>query len=166
MRWSDIDWKNEQINIVQNTIYVNKKLYTKDPKSETSKRTIAIPNNIIKLLRKHKLAQSIEKMKLGDLWEDNNRVLTQWNGKVMHPDTLSQWWKKFEKKIGIPEEKIVSLHKLRHTFATLLLSNGDTDIKTVSELLGHSDIGTTNIYVHALETSKRDAVLNLQRKLS
>ena len=74
MRWSDIDWKNEQINIVQNTIYVNKKLYTKDPKSETSKRTIAIPNNIIKLLRKHKLAQSIEKMKLGDLWEDNNRA--------------------------------------------------------------------------------------------
>lgn len=105
-------------------------------------------------------------MRLGDLLKDSNRIFTKWNGGIMHPDSISQWWKKYQRKIGIPEEQIVSLHKLRHTFATLLLSNGDTDIKTVSELLGHSDIGTTNIYVHALETSKRDAVLNLQRKLS
>lgn len=62
-------------------------------------------------------------MKLGDLWEDNNRILTQWNGKIMHPDSISQWWKKYQSKIGIPKEKIVSLHKLRHTFATLLLAN-------------------------------------------
>lgn len=47
-----------------------------------------------------------------------------------------------------------------------LLANKETDIKTVSELLGHSDIGTTNIYVHALETSKRGVAETLQRKLS
>lgn len=166
LTWDAIDWKNNQIIITQNTIYVHKKIYTKDPKTETSKRTIDIPSNVIKLLKKHKIQQSIEKMKLGDLWEDNNRILTQWNGKIMHPDSISQWWKKFQRKIGIPEEKVISLHKLRHTFATLLLANKETDIKTVSELLGHSDIGTTNIYVHALETSKRGAAETLQRKLS
>lgn len=60
------------------------------------------------------------------------------------------------------KQKIL-LHKLRHTFATLLLAEKDTDIKTVSELLGHSDIGTTNIYVHALERSKRGAAESLQK---
>lgn len=143
---------------------MKKKIYTKDPKTETSNRVVDIPSNVIELLKKHKIAQSIDKMKLGDLWQDNNRILTQWNGKIMHPDTISQWWKKFQIKNGI--ENVVSLHKLRHTFATLLLSGKDTDIKTVSELLGHSDIGTTNIYVHALESSKRDAAETLQRKLS
>lgn len=166
LTWNAIDWKKKQIKITQNTVYVNKKVYTKAPKTETSIRTIDISDQLINLLKKHKIAQSIEKMRLGDLWEDSNRIFTKWNGGIMHPDSISQWWKKYQRKIGIPEEQIVSLHKLRHTFATLLLSSGDTDIKTVSELLGHADIGTTNIYVHALETSKREAVINLQRKLS
>lgn len=164
MTWGAIDWKNKQIKIEQNTIYVKKKIYTKDPKSETSNRVVDIPSNVVELLKKHKIAQSIDKMKLGDLWQENDRILTQWNGKIMHPDTISQWWKKFQIKNGI--ENVVSLHKLRHTFATLLLAGKDTDIKTVSELLGHADIGTTNIYVHALESSKRGAAETLQRKLS
>lgn len=164
MTWGAIDWKNKQIKIEQNTIYVKKKIYTKDPKTETSNRVVEIPDNVIELLKKHKIAQSIDKMKLGDLWQDNDRILTQWNGKIMHPDTISQWWKKFQIKNGI--KNVVSLHKLRHTFATLLLAGKDIDIKTVSELLGHSDIGTTNIYVHALESSKRGAAESLQRKLS
>lgn len=166
LTWNAIDWKNKQIKITQNTVYVNKKVYTKAPKTETSIRTIDISDQLINLLKKYKITQSIEKMRLGDLWEESNRIFTKWNGGVMHPDSLSQYWKKYQRKIGIPKEQIVSLHKLRHTFATLLLSSGDTDIKTVSELLGHADIGTTNIYVHALETSKREAVVNLQRKLS
>lgn len=143
---------------------MKKKIYTKDPKSETSKRTVDIPDNVIELLRKHKIEQSIDRMKLADLWQDNNRIFTQWNGKIMHPDTISQWWKKFQIKNDI--KNVVSLHKLRHTFATLLLAGGDVDIKAVSELLGHADIGTTNWYVHALESSKHNAAKTLQRKLS
>lgn len=162
--WDSIDWKNKQIVIEQNTIYVDKKLYTKSPKTETSKRVIDIPSNVIALLKKYKVEQSIERLKLGDLWEDNNRIMTQWNGKIMHPDSISGWWKKFQIKNGI--SNVVSLHKLRHTFATLLLSgNESTDLKTISELLGHADIGTTSIYVHSLETSRREAAESLQRKL-
>ena len=75
------------------------------------------------------------------------------------------------KALGIEEEKEVKEEKnIEKEFPNLpeksAMTWKNTDIKTVSELLGHSDIETTNIYVHALETSKRDAVLNLQRKLS
>ncbi len=53
-----------------------------------------------------------------------------------------------------------TFHSLRHTSATLSLANG-TDIKSVAERLGHSQIKTTNRYVHAIETTERKAAQTL-----
>ena len=50
----------------------------------------------------------------------------------------------------------LTYHKLRHSHATFLLANG-SDIETVRNRLGHSDISTTNIYVHALEKNDKKA---------
>ncbi len=53
--------------------------------------------------------------------------------------------------------KRVTPHKLRHTFATLLIEN-DADVFTVQELLGHASVATTQIYVHVSRARKRGAV--------
>ena len=78
MTWDAVDWKNEQIKIVQNTIYVKKKIYTKDPKTETSVRVVDIPSNVIALLKEYRVHQSKERLLLGDKWINTNRIMTQW----------------------------------------------------------------------------------------
>ncbi|MGU4650762.1 tyrosine-type recombinase/integrase, partial [Escherichia coli] len=70
--------------------------------------------------------------------------------------------KKYGRIANIDETSVSKLspHKLRHTFATLLLQNG-ANIKVVQELLGHENISTTNIYVHAVDREKEAAISSL-----
>ena len=57
-------------------------------------------------------------------------------------------------------EKDFTFHCTRHTFAVLLLNSG-TDIYTVSKLLGHRELQTTQIYAHLLDEKKQQAVSNI-----
>ena len=51
-----------------------------------------------------------------------------------------------------------SVHKLRHTAATLLYQYGNVDIRTLQEILGHSNLSTTQIYTHVSDTQIKTAM--------
>jgi integron integrase len=78
----------------------------------------------------------------------------------VHPDTLSRIVKRAAQRAAIV--KPVSCHALRHSFATHLLERG-YDIRTVQELLGHSDVATTMIYTHVMNKGARGVKSPLDR---
>lgn len=81
----------------------------------------------------------------------------QCKGQPMHERSIQHFVQTYVGKIGLAG-KDYSAHTLRHSFATHLLDNG-TDLHTIKELLGHSNIATTMIYLH-LQQTKRAAIVS------
>ena len=78
-------------------------------------------------------------------------MFIQDNGNPIHPQSVSRWFERFCERNDLPK---VSIHKLRHTAASIMIDKG-ASIATVSKRLEHSQISTTlNIYTHQIK--KRD----------
>jgi integrase len=149
LAWEDIDVENGIIHI-RKTI---QRIYTIDegigktelildsPKTKHSIREIPMSRDLLKMLK------PIKKVV-------NNKffVLTN-DAKPTEPRTYRSYYKKFMQALDMPQLKF---HGLRHSFATRCIES-KCDYKTVSVILGHSNISTTlNLYVHPnLEQKKR-----------
>ncbi|KNF09327.1 phage integrase family [Gottschalkia purinilytica] len=171
LEWSNIDHNNNCINITNNLVYTNNNVVMSTPKTDESMRTLYVSNNIIQLLKKHKLLQNELKLKYGPNYIENtfnskkyDFIFTWENGKYIHPNYYTVRFKKILKANDI--NKNIRFHDLRHTNATLLLEQG-IDFKVIQTRLGHSDINTTlNIYSHVnLDMQKKatDKLSNLMK---
>ena len=163
LKWDDVDLDMQMLS-VKRSIYKpkNEKALEKAPKSQCSIRTIAIPDRLCNTLREYKEHQERHASFLGNAWQNLGYIFTEEDGYVMNPHTPTKQFSKFLKRHNIRHLKF---HGLRHTSATMLLANG-CDIKTVSVRLGHSDIETTNIYVHALQSVDRKAASTFDKMLN
>ena len=161
--WENIDFKNKEITVNKSSQYLaSTGVYTKPPKTPSSFRHISIPDSVIEILEEYKLWYDGQKELCGEFWEESNRLFIQDNGKPMHPDTVSKWFVKFVQKIGLP---YLNFHGIRHTNATLLISQ-NVDVAVVAARLGHAQISTTfNFYVHPLASHNRSAGIVLQNLL-
>lgn len=164
LRWSDIDFANKTVSITKSTQYLpGKGIFDKEPKNKSSVRVIKLPADIFILLRDYRAWQLEERLKLADRWIDDDRLFTAWNGAPMHPDTLSDWFHDFVKKNDLPD---ISIHSLRHTNATLLISGG-VPLRVVADMLGHAQPTTTaNIYTHSIKSATAAAADTLGDILS
>lgn len=164
----------EDINFDDNTIRVNKTIkYTSDvskegrgkahiivqtPKSETSNRTLSIPDLLSKRLKKYQLQQKELKLKMANLYEDNDLVFCNMFGKYLDSSNVR---KRFKKVLSDNEMKDKKFHDLRHTYATRLFELKE-EPKIVQELLGHSNISITlDTYTHVLDSLKKKAASKL-----
>ena len=153
LKWTDIDFKNKLININRTfeTISNNHKVMTYEdlPKTDNSIRELPISNQLLSILKKLK---SISK---------SDYVVASYKDTSIK---IRAYQKSFENLLNKLKIKHYSFHSLRHTFATRLLENG-VDVKTISELMGHSSPTITlNRYVHTNIENKRKAMNNLTKK--
>ena len=142
--WKDMDLRRGYISINKNqsTIKNNNKWVDKigTPKTKSSIRSIPIPSFLINHLK------SIKNLHL------SNHVFINKYGFPLNRRVITKNYTNMLKKLRI---RYISFHALRHTFATRALEN-NIDIKTISEVLGHSDASMTlNIYSHSLLEHKR-----------
>lgn len=110
----------------------------------------------MELLKTYKLEQNKYRLSIGSQWIGENFLFIQWNGKQMDLSTPYHAFKKIIRNYNqtVTESKKfpdIPLHGLRHTSATLLISQ-NIDVHTVSSRLGHAQTSTTmNIYAHSLK---------------
>lgn len=138
LRWSDIDFINEQIDINKTITKTEDGLKTGPPKTKTSARIIDIPASLADRLREYR----------GHLYgvKDSDSVFCLYNATVRYR------MKKYIKKSGV---KDIRLHDIRHSHASFLIARG-VDILTVSRRLGHTNTSTTlNLYGHMYEKNRR-----------
>ncbi len=156
LKWDCIDFETETLTVKQSNYKLKgEEIKTKGTKTAKSKREISLPPYLIDMLKTYRREQTIERFRLGDQWHDGGWIFTQYNGEPMHPQTPTRQFDKFLKRHNIPHRKF---HALRHTSATLLLLAG-TNIKSVSGRLGHTQLSTTNRYVHALREADEAAAM-------
>ncbi|HST06368.1 MAG TPA: site-specific integrase [Chloroflexia bacterium] len=157
LRWDDVDTARGQIAVRQTRVRGADGHYEfGEPKTQKSKRSIAIPPTLADALRKLHITQHEERLALG-LGEDYNPaglVFTNGVGQPLHPNSLAY---QFGKLIRIADVPVIRFHDLRHTSATLMLANGEHP-KIVQERLGHSNISMTlDRYSHVSMDMQREA---------
>ena len=171
LTWSDFDFNRCTVSITKSTGLVDGKPFTKAPKNKTSVRTVSVPESVMLLVRNYQREQYRLRLSLGSYWKGSNYVFIQADGKQMYPSTPYSVFKDVihrHNQMASDAELLpdIPLHGLRHTSATLLISQ-NVDIRTVSGRLGHAQTSTTmNVYSHQLQSMDEKAAGTLETLLN
>jgi integrase len=150
LQWSDIDFDTSLMDVTKSLEQTKAGLRVKSTKSEKPRR-FAVPEKALDALREHRAEQERDRALFGPDYQDNNLVFCRPEGGYYSPDRAGARIVELMKKTGLEG---VSLHSLRHTHASELLSKG-VPIATVAKRLGHANANITlSIYAHALEADE------------
>lgn len=147
LRWDDINWRTNEIAIRASLGYTSETgTYFTTPKNRKV-RKVYVSDETMALLMLH-YADNCHGVKSKYINHQNN------SPEPMHPHSPGAYLAKLTKRNGLPH---VHPHKLRHSYASIAITNG-ADISSVADNLGHSDSAfTLRVYTNANEKSKRNA---------
>jgi len=155
LQWKDIDFERGVLKVTKtvqrishSTNQSKSAVMITAPKSDTSVREIPLPVFVLDELRRIK--------------RTDNAYIVSGSEKIIEPRCFTNRYKSVLKKVGVPSKKF---HSLRHTFATNALQQG-FDVKTLSEILGHSGANVTmRVYLHT-SMERKTACMNLVQKIA
>ena len=163
LHWSDIDLDAATLRVNYGLQRFDGKLHLVEPKTEKSRRSLPLTSLLVTALRSHRTRQLEERLALGSNWQENGFVFTSTIGTPLEPRNLNRTFDALIEKANNSLEECeklpkIRLHDLRHSCATMLLSQGVPQ-RTLMEILGHSQISLTmNTYTHILPEMTRAAV--------
>ena len=157
LKWKDIDFDNDLIR-VERTVERLKapansatktQLMLMDPKTATSKRIIPIPSFVMEYVKKYYQHHAID---------DEHFIYTN-SKNISDPRSIQYGFHRICKLYNFKS----NFHSLRHTYATNCVMN-NIDIKSLSEMLGHSKVSTTlNLYVHSSLDFKKTQINKIEK---
>jgi integrase len=153
LRWSDCDLEQGRIAVCRALVPVARTVLVSEPKTARGRRSIALDERTVAVLRAHVERQAAER-EAATKWSETGLVFTGKDGRALPPNSVSRGFVRAVKKAGLPE---IRLHDLRHTHATLALRAG-IHPKVVSERLGHATVAITlDTYSHAIPALQEEA---------
>ena len=163
LRWRDVDLEASSLQVRATLQRSAEGLVFTEPKTKQSRRRVMLTRLAVASLRKHRLAQAEERLRLGASWEDDDLVFANEVGRPLEASNLlRRSFAPLLARAGLPPSRF---HDLRHTAATLMLGRG-VHPKIVSEMLGHSQISVTlDLYSHVTPTMQLEATAALDAAL-
>jgi len=149
LKWGDVDWYNNTIR-VRRTLHFKKqkntregetRWYFEDPKTKQSRRAIIMSPRLKRELENHKFNETI---RLGQIEDSpiniDDLIFTNQVGNPIDPDNITE--RQFHPALKLAELRLIRLHDLRHTFASLLINQG-ANIKFIQNQMGHASAQIT-----------------------
>lgn len=133
-------------------------------KSRKGVRAIPLPRGTVEALRRRQALQDEERALVGEAaWRTDGLVFNAEDGAPLHRNTIGHQFQRHARAAGLLP---LRQHDLRHTYGSLLMSQG-VPLKTISELLGHAAIEVTaNVYLHSLDVQVRDTARSVELALA
>jgi integrase len=163
LQWCDVNFERYTAQVMRALVRHKKSWSFQEPKTSRSRRTIVLPEPLIRKLMAHKRQQMEQRLRVGAEWEAHDLVFCSDYGTPLSiPNLTYRYFRPILQRAGIPQ---IRLYDLRHSCATLLLIAQENP-KVVSERLGHSTIVLTlDTYSHVLPTMQEKATERLEKML-
>lgn len=181
LRWADIDLRAGGVNVQRTMVYTTAGgIAYNDPKTKSGRRRILIPADIVAEMKTHRKKLLEEKLKLGEVWQENDLCFPVQDGtpqnphnvenafyRIMQAANLGEWHIKegVTDKDGEPVRVFKAkfrLHDLRHAHCTDMMQAG-WSARALQERLGHSNVNITlSMYSHVREEMQKDISDSLQ----
>jgi len=152
LKWSDVNWSKKELDISKNVVE------TKHRNGKNKGKKLVVIQDFVKSQAGHRTVplnktaiECLKKIKEDRYYGEDSFILSNQYGKM---NTLSNTRRMFNEIAEFAEIKNCGMHTLRHTFASTMFEN-NVDVKTVSEILGHSTTGITyDTYIHIIKEQK------------
>jgi integrase len=133
-----------------------------ETKTERSRRTIALPESVARVLKTHRIRQLEQRLAAGSDWHETGLTFVTGRGTPIDPSEVARDFKRTLTHAKLPPMRF---HDLRHSAASLLLAQG-APLRAIMELLGHSTIAlTANTYAHVMPEMMRDVAAKMDALL-